>query len=75
MDEDEEPQVQASDASTVDGADATATAADRAVDAARARLSDLDDADVSAHPEIYADIHRSLSAALDDEAEPTPSDE
>ena len=34
-------------------------------DAAVNRLSELDSTDVSEHPAIYEDIHRSLASALD----------
>ena len=36
------------------------------VDAALARLDDLDGTDISAHAGIYDEVHRSLAAVLDD---------
>jgi hypothetical protein len=38
---------------------------DESVDAAVNRLGELDSTDVSQHPAIYEDIHRSLASALD----------
>jgi hypothetical protein len=38
---------------------------DVSVDAAVNRLGELDSTDVSEHPAIYEDIHRSLASALD----------
>ena len=36
------------------------------VDAALARLDDLEGTDISAHAGIYDEVHRSLAAVLDD---------
>jgi hypothetical protein len=41
-------------------------AVDQRVQAALGRLGELDSTDLSAHPAIYDDIHRSLAAVLDD---------
>lgn len=47
---------------------------DRSVDDAVNRLGELDSTDVSEHPAIYEDIHRSLASALD-ETPTTPADQ
>jgi hypothetical protein len=50
-------------------AEAAAGHPEGSVDASVSRLHQLDSTDVSEHPAIYEDIHRSLASALDD----TPS--
>jgi hypothetical protein len=48
--------------------DGTDVAGDERVDAALARLDELDGVDISAHAGIYDEVHRSLVAVLDDPA-------
>lgn len=51
--------------------ESTAAAHDARVEAALARLDDLDDAPVHEHAEIYSDIHARLTAALADATAPS----
>lgn len=44
------------------------------VDAAAARLADLDDGDVHQHPAVFEDVHQRLTAALDTATDDPPQD-
>jgi hypothetical protein len=48
--------------------DGTSVTGDERVDAALARLDELDGVDISGHAGIYDEVHRSLVAVLDDPA-------
>lgn len=50
-------------------ADDVSATGDNRVDAAVSRLDDLDDADITAHEDIYDETHRSLAAMLDEGAD------
>jgi len=47
------------------------TSGDARVDAALARLDDLDEVPVHEHAEVFSDIHARLTAALADATAPT----
>jgi hypothetical protein len=61
------------DAEEFRGADEPFSTGDAQVDAALARLDELDERPLDEHVDVYADIHQSLGAVLDGTAGQTES--